>query len=98
MMPAFDSFRLRGSGRLKPPALFPAPALPGKLSCPQFRVADDCAVEFLAGSAASPQLEELDRIRAVSDSLPALGPHLAGALQGVVGLPVLLARRLLPSA
>ena len=58
-------------------------------------MADDCAVEFLAGSAASPQLKELDRIRAVSDSLPALGPHLAWALQGVVGLPVLLARRLL---
>ena len=54
-------------------------------------VADDRPVELFAAAFGAAQLEELDGVGAVGDGLVALGPHLAGALEGVVGLPVLLA-------
>ena len=58
-------------------------------------VLDHRTVELLAAAFGAPQLEELDGVRPVGQRLYALGPHLAGSLQGVIGLPVLLAGGLL---
>ena len=53
------------------------------------------APEALGAADGAPQLEELHGIGAVRDGLIAHHAHLAGALERVVRLPVLLARRLL---
>ena len=55
---------------------------------------NDSAVEFLASTHASSQLEKLDCIRSVCQCLVALRTHLSRSLQRIVPLPVLLARGL----
>ena len=59
------------------------------------RVLNHCTMKFFTGPHRTPELEKLNGVGAMGDGLVALSTHLPRSLQRIIGLPILLAGRLL---